>query len=231
MKKLTLLIATIFLMAIPFNGYAINPYLQGDVNDDARVNIDDVTDLINALLTGTANSFDGYADVDGNGSVTIDDLTELIAILMGDVPENENTVSVSLPEEAPITIDDVVVVGYGIEIAPSTSLRHMREAGKRYYVTNANTISVLTRDGKLVYDSYVSFDVNNRERSVAVDAMETAYSMLLPAFINVFDATPDHILNALKTMLAGLDETQALAAAIDRSIVNRGHFEIDDVQN
>ena len=231
MKKLTLLIATIFLLAIPFNGYAINPYLQGDVNDDARVNIDDVTDLINALLTGTTNSFDGYADVDGNGSVTIDDLTELIAILMGDVPENENTISVTLPEDAPITVDEVVVVGYGIEIAPSTSLRHMREAGKRYYVTNANTISVLTRDGKLVYDSYVSFDVNNRERSVAVDAMETAYSMLLPAFINVFDATPDHILNALKTMLAGLDETQALAAAIDRSIVNRGHFEIDDVQN
>ena len=55
MKKQTLLIATIFLMAIPFNGYAINPYLQGDVNDDARVNIDDVTDLINALLTGSTN--------------------------------------------------------------------------------------------------------------------------------------------------------------------------------
>ena len=230
MKKLTLLIATFFFMAaMPFSGFAINPYLQGDVNDDARVNIDDVTDLINALLTGTTNSFDGYADVDGNGSVTIDDLTELIAILMGDVPENENTISVTLPEDAPITVDEVVVVGYGIEIAPSTSLRHMREAGKRYYVTDANTISVLTRDGKLVYDSYVSFDVNNRERSVAVDALETAYSMLLPAFINVFDATPDHILNALKTMLAGLDETQALASAIDNSIVRHGYFDINDV--
>ncbi len=229
MKKLTLLIATIFLLAMPFSVYAINPYLQGDVNDDARVNIDDVTDLINALLTGTTNSFDGYADVDGNGSVTIDDLTELIAILMGDVPENENTVSVTLPQEAPITVDDVVVMGYGSEIAHSTEPRHLRDAGTRYYVTDANAISVFTRDGKLVYDSYVSFDVNNRERSVAVDALETAYSMLLPAFINVFDATPDHILNALKTMLAGLDETQALASAIDNSIVNRGYFDINDV--
>jgi len=230
MKKLTLLIATIFLLAMPFSGYAINPYLQGDVNDDARVNIDDVTDLINALLTGTTNSFDGYADVDGNGSVTIDDLTELIAILMGDVPENENTVSVTLPEDAPITVDEVVVVGYGIEIAPSTSLRHMREAGKRYYVTDANTISVLTRDGKLVYDSYVSLDANNRERTVAVDAMETAYTLLVPMFPVDFDATPDYVYAELKRMLSGLPETQALADAIDRSIVNRGYFEIDDVE-
>ena len=230
MKKLILLIATFFFMAIPFSVYAINPYLQGDVNDDARVNIDDVTDLINALLTGTTNSFDGYADVDGNGSVTIDDLTELIALLMGDVPENENTISVTLPEDAPITVDEVVVVGYGIEIAPSTSLRHMREAGKRYYVTDANTISVLTRDGKLVYDSYVSLDANNRERTVAVDAMETAYTLLVPMFPVDFDATPDYVYAELKRMLSGLPETQALADAIDRSIINRGYFEIDDVE-
>ena len=216
-------------MAIPFNGYAINPYLQGDVNDDARVNIDDVTDLINALLTGTANSFDGYADVDGNGSVTIDDLTELIAILMGDVPENENTVSVTLPDEAPITVDDVVVVDYGGEIAPSTAKHHMREAGKRYFMTDANSVSVLTRDGKLVYDCYVSLDVNNHNRSVAVDALETAYTLLIPLFPLVFDATPDYIYAELKRMLAALPETQALAAAIDQSVTSRGYFEIDDV--
>lgn len=231
MKKIFRPLMTAFyLLAFCASSYAINPYLQGDVNDDAIVNVVDVTELIDAILSGSAAEFDGYADVNGDGRVNITDVTELIDLLLGNMPENENTVSVTLPEDAPITVDDVVVVGYGIEIEPSTNPRHLRETGKRYYVTDANTISVLTRDGKLVYDCYVSLDVNNHERSVNVDALETAYTMLLPAFIHVFDATPDYILNALKTMLAGLEETQTLAAAIDNSIVRRGYFEINDVE-
>ena len=222
--------AALCLMTFWTSGYAINPYLQGDVNDDARVSIDDVTDLINALLDGTTSDFDGYGDVNGDGRVSIDDLTEVINILLGHLPKNENTVSVSLPEEAPITVNDVVVMGYGTEIAQSTAPRHLRDAGTRYYVTDANAISVFTRDGKLVYESYVSLDVNNHERTVAVDALETAYTMLIPIFSHVFDATPDYIYTDLKNLLAELDETHALAAAIDRSIVSRGYFEINDVE-
>ena len=221
--------AALCLMTFWTSGYAINPYLQGDVNDDARVSIDDVTDLINALLDGTTSDFDGYGDVNGDGRVSIDDLTEVINILLGHLPKNENTVSVSLPEEAPITVNDVVVMGYGTEIAHSTAPRHLRDAGTRYYVTDANAISVFTCDGKLVYESYVSLDVNNHERTVAVDALETAYTMLVPMFPVDFDATPDYIYAELKRMLSGLPETQALADAIDRSIVNRGYFEVDDV--
>ncbi len=222
--------AALCLMTFWTSGYAINPYLQGDVNDDARVSIDDVTDLINALLDGTTSDFDGYGDVNGDGRVSIDDLTEVINILLGHLPKNENTVSVSLPEEAPITVNDVVVMGYGTEIAQSTAPRHLRDASTRYYVTDANAISVFTRDGKLVYESYVSLDVNNHERTVAVDALETAYTMLIPIFSHVFDATPDYIYTDLKNLLAELYETQALAAAIDRSIVSRGYFEINDVE-
>ena len=222
--------AALCLMTFWTSGYAINPYLQGDVNDDARVSIDDVTDLINALLDGTTSDFDGYGDVNGDGRVSIDDLTEVINILLGHLPKNENTVSVSLPEEAPITVNDVVVMGYGTEIAQSTAPRHLRDASTRYYVTDANAISVFTRDGKLVYESYVSLDVNNHERTVAVDALETAYTMLIPIFSHVFDATPDYIYTDLKNLLAELYETQALASAIDRSIVSRGYFEINDVE-
>ena len=222
--------AALCLMTFWTSGYAINPYLQGDVNDDARVSIDDVTDLINALLDGTTSDFDGYGDVNGDGRVSIDDLTEVINILLGHLPKNENTVSVSLPEEAPITVNDVVVMGYGTEIAQSTAPRHLRDASTRYYVTDANAISVFTRDGKLVYESYVSLDVNNHERTVAVDALETAYTMLIPIFSHVFNATPDYIYTDLKNLLAELYETQALAAAIDRSIVSRGYFEINDVE-
>ena len=59
-------LAALCLMTFWTSGYAINPYLQGDVNDDARVSIDDVTDLINALLDGTTSDFDGYGDVNGD---------------------------------------------------------------------------------------------------------------------------------------------------------------------
>ena len=228
MKKLLQILVLMLATALPAT--AINPYLQGDVNDDSRVNIDDVTDLIEALLSRDASSFDGYGDVNGDGRVSIDDVTELISILLGNKPENENTVSVSIPEEAPITVNDVVVMGYGSEIEPSTAPQHLRDAGTRYYVTDANAISVLTRDGKVVYKSYVSLDVNNHERSVAVDALETAYTMLIPMFSHVFDATPDYVYTDLKNLLASLPETQSLAAAIDNSIVRRGYFEIDDVE-
>lgn len=218
------------LLLLSASGHAINPYLQGDVNDDDVVNIYDLTDLIDALLKDSASSFDGYCDIDGDGIVGVWDVTQLIDIILGNLPENENTVSVSLPEEAPISVDDVVVMGYGSEIEPSTAPRHLREAGTRYFVTDANAISVFTRDGKLVYDCYVSLDVNNHERSVAVGALETAYTMLIPIFSHVFDATPDYIYTNLKNLLAELDETHALAAAIDRSIVRHGYFEINDVE-
>lgn len=227
MKKLLLILVLMLATSLP--ALAINPYLQGDINDDGVVDIWDLTELIDALLSGDNAEFDGYDDVNSDGKADVWDVTDLIDILLGNLPENENTVSVSIPEEAPITVDDVVVVGYGIEIEPSTNPRHLREAGKRYYVTDANAISVFTRDGKPVYDCYVSLDINNSERSVAVDALETAYSLLVPLFPHVFDATSDCVYDELKRMLSALPETQALAAAIDNSIVRHGYFEIDDV--
>jgi len=227
MKKLLLILVLMLATSLP--ALSINPYLQGDINDEGVVDIWDLTELIDALLSGDNAEFDGYDDVNSDGKADVWDVTDLIDILLGNLPENENTVSVSIPEEAPITVDDVVVVGYGIEIEPSTNPRHLREAGKRYYVTDANAISVFTRDGKPVYDCYVSLDINNSERSVAVDALETAYSLLVPLFPHVFDATSDCVYDELKRMLSALPETQALAAAIDNSIVRHGYFEIDDV--
>lgn len=58
--------------------------LRGDVNGDGRVNINDVTSLIEYLLTG--KSSDGFvdvnADVDANNLININDVTALINILL-----------------------------------------------------------------------------------------------------------------------------------------------------
>ena len=58
-------------------------YITGDVDYNAKVNIDDVTAMINYLLSGSVTSFNANnADVDGSGRITIDDVTALINFLL-----------------------------------------------------------------------------------------------------------------------------------------------------
>ena len=55
--------------------------LPGDINDDGKVTIDDVTQLIDHLLTGNTTGNDN-ADVNADVRVTIDDVTALIDSLL-----------------------------------------------------------------------------------------------------------------------------------------------------
>ena len=57
--------------------------LTGDVNNDGSVNIEDVTSLINYLLSGDSSQIQiANADIDGDGDITISDVTALIGILL-----------------------------------------------------------------------------------------------------------------------------------------------------
>ena len=59
------------------------PSLRGDVDGDTRVNIDDVTALINYLLTDNGTGLDlEAANCDGEGNINIDDVTALINYLL-----------------------------------------------------------------------------------------------------------------------------------------------------
>ena len=55
--------------------------IWGDVNGDGKVNIGDVTALINVLLSGTENE-NPNADLNGDGLVKISDVTMLIDYLL-----------------------------------------------------------------------------------------------------------------------------------------------------
>ena len=56
---------------------------RGDVNMDGKVNISDVTDLIDYLLSGNADGVNLWAaDVDGSGNISITDVTALINNLL-----------------------------------------------------------------------------------------------------------------------------------------------------
>lgn len=56
--------------------------LLGDVDGDGRVNISDVTSLINILLSGKNDVSLDVADIDHNGRISISDVTELINMLL-----------------------------------------------------------------------------------------------------------------------------------------------------
>ena len=60
-------------------------FLRGDVNGDGSVNISDVTELINFLLTDDASGINvNAADCDQNGNINISDVTALINYLLTD---------------------------------------------------------------------------------------------------------------------------------------------------
>ena len=59
----------------------VAPVLVGDVNNDGRVNITDVTTLISFLLSD-ASFYPAQADVNGDGKINITDVTALINILL-----------------------------------------------------------------------------------------------------------------------------------------------------
>jgi hypothetical protein len=57
-------------------------YPIGDVNHDGRVDITDVTELINYLLVGDGDICSTCADVNGDGKIDISDVTALISALL-----------------------------------------------------------------------------------------------------------------------------------------------------
>ncbi len=62
--------------------YEVLGGLKGDVNGDGRVNVSDVTELINMIL-GTTTMNKARADVNGDGQVNVSDVTALINIILG----------------------------------------------------------------------------------------------------------------------------------------------------
>ena len=58
------------------------PVIPGDVSGDGKVNVSDVTVLINMIL-GIIDTDDQSADVNGDGKVNVSDITALINIILG----------------------------------------------------------------------------------------------------------------------------------------------------
>ena len=58
------------------------PVSAGDVNGDGKVNVSDVTMLVNMIL-GVVPKDEERADVNGDGKVNVSDVTALVNIILG----------------------------------------------------------------------------------------------------------------------------------------------------
>ena len=65
------------------NFVTIQGIFAGDANGDGELNVNDVSTMINYLLSGTSDSyFSANADINGDGNVNIQDITTLINMLL-----------------------------------------------------------------------------------------------------------------------------------------------------
>ena len=70
-----------WVLTIPAQDVVICLKLIGDVNCDGKVNVDDVTTLVDALLSSTASAIPN-GDCDSDGEVNVNDVTTLIDTLL-----------------------------------------------------------------------------------------------------------------------------------------------------
>ena len=90
MKKITAFLLTCLMALASFPAMAIDTSdfvidegtLTGDVNNDDRVNVSDVTALVNMIL-GVVPKDEARADINGDGRVNVSDVTALINIILG----------------------------------------------------------------------------------------------------------------------------------------------------
>ena len=60
----------------------VPPAIKGDVNGDGKVNVSDVTTLINMIL-GVIEKNEQRADINGDGKINVSDVTALINLILG----------------------------------------------------------------------------------------------------------------------------------------------------
>ena len=127
---------------------------------------------------------------------------------------------IELPEGDAVSLDDITVLGDGkpVEVLDDGSFN-----------SDANALIATGKNDRLLYINLVSTDNTQHQRPVELNATQTAVTMLLTMFPNVFEPTAADDFQQLKSLIATLAETQTLAAAIDRSIAAHGYFEVNDV--
>ncbi|MBQ6167926.1 MAG: SUMF1/EgtB/PvdO family nonheme iron enzyme [Muribaculaceae bacterium] len=125
MKK-GLFLLVLFLMALP--SVASDDVLKGDVDGDGKVNISDVSALIDYVLTRDATTIDLLnADVDDDGEIGIADVADLIDLILQIEPEPQESIETITIGD--VTFNMVLVEGGTFEMGATPE----QEIDSRYY--------------------------------------------------------------------------------------------------
>ena len=124
--------------------------------------------------------------------------------------------TVRLPEEAAVSVSDITILADGNDV-------EVAEDGT--FTTEAQTVSAFGKDNRLIYFSYASFEEGKAAHEVKLNALETAVSLLLPAFPNALFIASNDVAEKLKQLLRDLDVTKQLASAIDKSVAQKGYLD------
>ena len=133
------------------------------------------------------------------------------------------TSSVKLPENAPVSPDDIYISGndgYVIDVHQDGT-----------FTTIADYLVAMDQKGNTLYLAYANSDVNDNMQVVTMDSRETALALVLPILPNIYETMPQEHLNKLKDIFWDVPEVKALARAIDESIVTKGYLDMDYVDN
>lgn len=138
------------------------------------------------------------------------------------VSEDTNEGTVTLPEESELTPEEITVLGDSEEVT-------VDENGN--FQTTANNLVAVNEEGQVVYRTIVSLEEGEQMRDAELNAKETAISLLLPMFSNIYQGMPDGVMAQLKRLIGELPETDAMAEAIDKSIVKNKFLDMNDIES
>ncbi len=144
---------------------------------------------------------------------------------MTDKPDDildEHKSKVKLPKGSDLTINDITLYEAG-----GTEIDKSKNGG---FTTSANSLIAVNNNDDIVYLCYLSTDTVTTDKKVVLNSEETAVSLLLQVFPNVFDVAPVEKFQILKKLIRELPETQVLSESIDKSIVKNGYLEFNDVE-
>lgn len=135
-------------------------------------------------------------------------------------PQEQVNGKLELPTNSNLSVGTVEVYGNGSKVNVGSNGN---------FKTNGSTFVVTNKDNKVVYLNYASVGETSNKKEVVLNATETAVSMLIPVFPNVFTSLSEENFQSLRQLLEQLPETQTLAKAIEANITKNGYLNIDEV--
>lgn len=128
---------------------------------------------------------------------------------------------IEIPTGSDLTINDIKVIGDGENLDVGTD--------GNYKTENCNLMAI-GKNNRIMYMNHTSVCGKPKKDNSKLNAHETAISLLLPIFPNIYlQESSDEGFLSIKNLIGALPETQTLASAIDKSIVKNGYLEMDDI--